>query len=101
MLTELHPSPVVDTVLPSVSADVYLAREGCVRPAEQLLHHQPDGGAAAGPRVHPTGGQQCSGVSRRCCSLPAPLVPQPRGQGKPAPDITIGLKVLCSGSDLL
>lgn len=54
MSTELHPSPVFDAVLPSLQTDLYLAREGCGSPAEQLLHHKPNGGITARPRVQPT-----------------------------------------------
>lgn len=54
MSTELHPSPVVDAVLPGMQTDLDLTREGCGSPAEQLLHHEPNGGVAARPRVQPT-----------------------------------------------
>lgn len=47
VLTELHPSPQPHTVLPCVSSDLHPAGEGRGSFAEQLLHYQPDGRAAA------------------------------------------------------
>lgn len=82
MPTELHPPSVSDTIVSSVSSDFHPAREGRGRAAEQLLHNQPDGGAAEGPRVFSSRGLQCAGVSQCCCRLPAALLPQPRGQGR-------------------
>lgn len=46
---ELHPGPQPDALVPRVPPDLHPARERCGGPAEQLLHHQPDGGAEEEP----------------------------------------------------
>lgn len=46
---ELYPAPEPDPLLPRLPPDLHPARAGRRGPAEQLLHHQPDGGAAARP----------------------------------------------------
>lgn len=44
---ELHSGSQLNPLLPSVPPDLHPAREGGGRAAEQLLHHEPDGRAAA------------------------------------------------------
>lgn len=47
---ELHSRPQLNPLLPSVPPDLHPAREGGGRTPEQLLHHEPDGRAAANAR---------------------------------------------------
>lgn len=47
---ELHSRSQFDPVLPSVPPDLHPAREGGGCASEQLLHHEPDGRAAANAR---------------------------------------------------
>ena len=47
---ELHSRPQSNPLLPSVPPDLHPAREGGGRAPEQLLHHEPDGRAAANSR---------------------------------------------------
>lgn len=78
---ELHSRPQSNPLLPRVPPDLHPAREGGGRAPEQLLHHKPDGRAAANSR------QQCWGVlhpgdSHRCGCREASLLPKPRWECK-------------------
>ena len=81
---ELYSCPQFNPVLPSVPPDLHPAREGGGRAPEQLLHHEPDGCAAANARqqrwgvLHP-------GDSHRGGCRKAPLLPKPRWECKSLP----------------
>lgn len=77
---ELYPAPEPDPVLPRVPPDLHPARARRGSPAEQLLHHQPDGSAAARPR-QPRPPPRPGAGPRQRRHRAAPVVPQPRGQG--------------------
>lgn len=77
---ELYPAPEPDPVLPRVPPDLHPARAWRGGPAEQLLHHQPHGSAAARPR-QPRPPPWPGAGPRQRRHRAAPVVSQPRGQG--------------------
>ena len=81
---ELHPRPQPHPLVPRVPPDLHPAREGGGRAAEQLLHHQPDGRAAAVSRQQRRGLLHSADRHCRGCRQAA-VVPKPRWECKWGP----------------